>query len=150
MNTRDANYLNDPWFLSEGRINGRKALVRVRESLPVDVRANTHPHLLIVSWTFGPGPAYSMPDSTASEAMGEFEEQIVGALEKNGLCALFAVVTSDDRRHWKFYCHDIPTVQAVLNESADLSQGLPIELECELDSNWAVYTNLMRDCGAPG
>ncbi|MET0657095.1 MAG: DUF695 domain-containing protein [Steroidobacteraceae bacterium] len=135
----------DPWFLSEGKIGERLALIRGREMLPPEVRPETHPNLLNIVWDYEGDPVNGMPSSAESQEMAEFEELIVPALEKDHACALFAVETYDSQRYWRFYCRDLETTQQLLWGALGTEGDLPIDLQMDDDPEWDVLSQIIAE-----
>lgn len=139
----------DPWFLSEGRIDSRPAIVRGREFLD-PARPETHSHFLAIAWEYGGDPVSFMPNDHDSRRMGELEDRLVPALEHDGTCVLFAVVTCNGRREWKFYCKDVSAAQDVIDHTLPLEPRLLLNLRTEADPEWREYTHLLQDCARHG
>jgi hypothetical protein len=135
----------DPWFLSEGTIDELPALIRAREMLPAAVRPESHPKLLSIIWDYEDDKVTGMPSHADSQEMGEFEELIVAALEKDHACALFAVITHDGQRCWRFYCRDKESTQALIWSALGTQGNLPIDLQMDDDPQWAELSQILED-----
>jgi hypothetical protein len=142
---------DDPWALSEGRIGDSPAIVRAREFLP-HADPSTHAVLFIADWDFEDSAVEGMPQEDESLRMEAFEDALVSAFERenDSICVLFAVITCDGHREWRFYCREISEAQDALNEALSVfEEALPIDLRVEDDPEWKEYTELMRDIEAP-
>jgi hypothetical protein len=141
----------DPWLLSEGRIGDSPAIVRARELLP-NAKPSTHSALFIADWDYEDTAEEGMPSDEDSARMEAFENALVSAFERenDSICVLFAVITCDGHREWRFYCRSIPEAQDALNEALSVFEdALPIDLRSEDDPEWSEYTELMRDVEPP-
>lgn len=141
----------DPWSLSEGRIGDSPAIVRARQFLP-HAAPSSHSALFVADWNYEDTAENGMPTDDDAARMEAFENALVCAFERenDSICVLYAVITCDGHREWKFYCRDIPEAQDALNEALSVFEdALPIELRAEDDPEWSDYTELMRDVEAP-
>jgi hypothetical protein len=142
---------HDPWFLSEGRIGDSPAIVRAREFLP-NAEPSSHSALFVADWDFEATAENGMPPGDESARMEAFENALVTAFERenDSICVLYAVITCDGHREWKFYCRDISEAQEALNGALSVFEdALPIDLRIEDDPEWSDYTELMRDVESP-
>jgi len=135
----------DFWFVSEGEIDGLPALIRAREMLPEAVRPASHTKLLTIVWDYEGDSVSGMPSSEEAQEMGDFEELIVPALEKDDVSALFAVVTHDGRRYWRFYCRDKESTQLSITNALGPEGDLPIDLEMDDDPEWSALSQILED-----
>ena len=135
----------DPWFISEGTIAGLPALIRGREMLPEAVRPESHPKLLSIIWDFENDGVTGMPSHDESNEMAEFEELIVPALERDNACALFAVITHDGQRCWRFYCRDKESTQLAIESAIGAEGDLPIDLQMDDDPEWETWSEILED-----
>lgn len=134
----------DPWFVSEGTLDELPALIRGREMMPEAVRPASHPNLLSIIWDYEGDPVNGMPSEAASCEMGEFEELIVPALEQDNVCALFAVITCDGQRCWRFYCRDKESAQSAIWRALGTEGDLPINLQMDDDPDWETLTEIIE------
>lgn len=135
--------MNDPWFGSEGKLDGSFALIRGREMVPEAVSPSTHSKLLRIVCEYDGDPLNRMPSATEGEEIGEFEERIVPALEEDHLCVLFAVLTYADHRYWLFYCRDKDATQRAIAGALGTEGDLPIDLQMEDDPQWDVLAKVL-------
>ena len=142
----------DPWFVSEGRIDGELAIFRGRQFLP-NAQPSTHSVLFIADWDYEASAENGMPSEDDSARMEAFENALVSAFERENesICVLYAVFSCDGHRWWKFYCRSLDEAQDELNKAlSGFENALPIDLRVEDDDpEWSDYTSLMREVEEP-
>ncbi|MBU8975379.1 DUF695 domain-containing protein [Lysobacter sp. MMG2] len=128
----------DRWTLAEGECEGHPLFLRFREDFREHPDVSAYPHLMRVVWHYAPNAA-GMPDRTASEQMGVFEDWLIAAVEPDQTAVLAAVITHDGDRQWLFYGADVRAFARALRAIPQGDVRLPIDVTTERDPDW---TNL--------
>jgi hypothetical protein len=85
--------VDDHRFATTGAWNDRPIIVRGRLNLRHLTGHPNYPKRLTVAWDYGDDNVSGMPQSDVSDAMLDFENQLLECLELENVCICVAVVT---------------------------------------------------------
>jgi hypothetical protein len=136
--------IDESWAVSEGILDGKPILVRVRRNLRSMAQIPQCSHRLRVVWEYEPDNPSSMPSPADLEAFERCENLLVDVLEKDGHAILTHVMTCDGLRQWVFYASDLEEAVRRINSVLPHDPPYPIELTSELDAEWSEYLRTLR------
>src|SRR5271157_2325007 len=92
--------IDDTWAASDGRLDGRPTLIRIRQNLRPHAGHPQLPHRLRIVWEYELDNDSGMPSSDELGRMRSCEDLLVGAFEQDNHAILTHVLTCDGLRQW--------------------------------------------------
>ena len=136
----------DLWAMAEGEHNDQPLMIRFRSELRKVEDVSGYPDLLLVNWSYEPDP-HGLPSESAVEAIDDFEDLLLAALEHDYQTVLVCVITNDGSRQWVCYSSDIDEAVVRINAMPQKPQPYPIELLSDDDAEWAYFKdNILGEC----
>ncbi len=136
----------DLWAMAEGENNDKPLIIRFRSELRTVGDVSGYPELLLVNWNYA-SDAQGMPSDAAVEAIDDFEDLLLAALEHDYQTVLVCVITNDGSRQWVFYSSGIDEAANRINAMPQKAQPYPIELLTDDDAEWAYFKdNILGEC----
>ncbi len=136
----------DLWAMAEGENNEKPLMIRFRSELRTVEDVSGYPELLLVNWNYE-SDAQGMPSDAAVEAIDDFEDLLLVALEPDFQSVLACVITNDGSRQWVFYSSGIDEAAHRINAMPQQAQPYPIELLTDDDAEWAYFKdNILGEC----
>jgi hypothetical protein len=142
--------VDDTWLVSEGRLDGKPMLVRIRQNLRDLAGHPQFPNRLRIVWEYEPENEAGLPSSEELESIQGCEDLLVRALEQDNHAILTHVVMCDGLRQWIFYCSDLEEAARRINVSLPYDDLYPIELSADPDASWAEYLETLGTIMASG
>ncbi len=135
----------DAWNIAEATIEGKPSILRYRPELKAWLGDTRYPRILRIVWRYEETNATGMPSDDQSASLGDFENTLQSAFDKNRLAVLAFVLTGRGSREWNYYVADTDQVGEAINQS--LEPGLPIELSVQDDADWQELRLVYKSCG---
>ena len=136
----------DLWAMAEGENNDKPLMIRFRSELRKVDDVSGYPELLLVNWNYE-SDAQGMPSDSAVEAIDDFEDLLLAALEHDFQTVLVCVITNDGSRQWVFYSSGIDDAANRINAMPQKPQPYPIELLTDDDAEWTYFKdNILGEC----
>lgn len=134
--------LSNEWFtaLSENE-NGDLITVSGRDELKEFMESGKLKDRVEITWKYE-GDEKGMPSEELAAKMEEVEEAIKKAMEKDKLAILTSVYTGGNEKVWIFYTRTTHVFGERLNEALAPFELLPINIYCEVDSDWEEYKDM--------
>jgi len=126
----------DVWSVADGERADGPVVIRFRSYLPSPTQAHEYEWLLVACWAYADEGTGAMPSKETMKEMEEFEERLCGALERDALAVLTAILTFDGARQWVFYTHDVDSCGERINSMPQNVEPYPIELSARPDPEW--------------
>jgi len=146
LETGDAG-IDDSWAASEGVLDGKPMLVRVRQRVRSIAGRSRFPHRLRVVWEYQPDNESGMPSPADLEAITNCENLLADALEQGNHAILTHAVMCDGLRQWIFYSSDLQESARRINDILPHDPPYPIELTVEPDADWLEYQETLKRLG---
>lgn len=115
-------------------VTGRRGIKRAKESGKFNDRVE-------ITWKYV-ADTEGMPDVATSETMEAVTDALMAGFKKEQPAVMTGIYTGDGERNWIFYVRNIPRFQAILNESLQNFELLPITLYAEKDPKWLEYEEM--------
>ena len=136
----------DLWSMAEGEHNDRPLMIRFRSELRTVDDVSGFPELLLVNWKYE-SDSHGMPSDAAVDAIDDFEDLLLAALEPDYHTVLACVITNNGERQWVFYSSGIDVAATRINAMPQQSEPYPIELLTDDDAEWAYFKeNILGAC----
>lgn len=137
----------DLWMLAEGEHNDKPIAIRFRPELRKAKDISGYPALLLINWDYE-ADSQGMPTDAALEAVDNFEDLLLAALEHDCHSVLAAVITNDGQRQWAVYTSNVDEAGERINSMPQQRERYPIELLTDDDPEWVyLRENLLGECG---
>lgn len=135
--------LSDKWFtaLSEDEkgslifVNGRQELDEFRLSGKMKIRIE-------IRWPYE-ADEQGLPTESASLLIDEIEPLIRKAMEKDKLAIMTGNYTGSGMKYWVYYARTERVFGERLNAVLEPYETLPLEIECEIDTDWEEYLDML-------
>ncbi len=136
----------DLWAMAEGENNDNPLMIRFRSELRKVEDVSGYPELLLVNWNYESDP-HGLPSDSAVEAIDDFEDLLLAALEHDCQTVLVCVITNDGSRQWVFYSSGIDEAATRINAMPQKAKPYPIELLTDDDAEWSYFKdNILGEC----
>ena len=136
----------DLWAMAEGENNDKPLMIRFRSELRTVEDVSGYPELLLINWNYAPD-ANGLPTEEAVEAIDDFEDLLLTALEHDFQSALVCVITNDSSRQWVCYTSGVDEAANRINAMPQKPKPYPIELLTDDDAEWAYFKdNILGEC----
>ena len=136
----------DLWAMAEGENNDKPLMIRFRSELRKVEDVSGYPDLLLVNWNYESDPQ-GLPTESDVEAIDDFEDLLLAALEHDCQTVLVCVITNDGSRQWVFYSSDIHEAETRINSMPQKPKAYPIELLADDDAEWSYFKdNILGEC----
>jgi Family of unknown function (DUF695) len=136
----------DLWAMAEGENNDKPLMIRFRSELRTVEDVSGYPELLLVNWNYDPD-ASGLPTDGAVEAIDDFEDLLLSALEHDCQSVLVCVITNDGSRQWVCYTSGVDEAANRINAMPQKKKPYPIELLTDDDAEWAYFKdNILGEC----
>ena len=136
----------DLWAMAEGENNDKPLMIRFRSELRKVEDVSGYPELLLVNWNYESDP-HGLPSDSAVEAIDDFEDLLLAALEHDFQTVLVCVITNDGSRQWVFYSSGIDEAATRINAMPQKAKPYPIELLTDDDAEWSYFKdNILGEC----
>lgn len=139
--------IDDTWAASDGRLDGKPMLIRIRQNLRPLAGHPQLPHRLRIVWEYEPENDSGVPSRDDLERMRECEDLLVRALEQGNNAVLTHVLTCDGLRQWVFFSSNLQESAERINASLPHDEPYPLELTAEPDPDWSEYLETLRTLG---
>lgn len=133
----------DEWSVAEGFWDETPAIVRVRTGIEQWIEDPLLAERIVVTWTYEPERDSGFPIAGDLEAMQQFEDRLVDAIEAPQVAMLTATVTHRGTREWIFYGTNIEEFMALLNEEFSHDGRFPLEIYRTEDPHWEQYREII-------
>lgn len=135
--------LTDRWFTSisedeKGNIvfvNGRLELDEFRLSGKLKIRIE-------IRWSYE-ADEHGLPTESAGKRIEEIELLIRKAMEKDKLAIMTGNYTGGGTKYWVYYARTERVFGERLNEELASYETFPLEIECEVDTDWEEYLDML-------
>lgn len=136
----------DLWAAAEGENNDQPLMIRFRSELRTVADVSGYPELLLINWNYEPDPQ-GLPTEASEEAIDDFEDLLLVALEHDCQTVLVCVITNAGSRQWVFYTNSVEEAATRINAMPQKKQPYPIELLTDDDAEWAYFKdNILGEC----
>jgi hypothetical protein len=139
--------IDDKWAASEGDLDGKPMLVRIRQNLRPLAGHPQLPHRLRIVWEYEPENQSGIPSRDELQRMEDCEGRLVDALERHNHAVLTHVLLCDGLRQWVFYSSDLEETARRINDVLPHDEPYPIELTADPDPVWSEYLDTLRTLG---
>lgn len=137
--------LTDRWFTSisedeKGNIvfvNGRLELDEFRLSGKLKIRIE-------IRWSYE-ADEHGLPTESAGKQIEEIELLIRKAMEKDKLAIMTGNYTGGGTKYWVYYARTERVFGERLNEVLAPYETFPLEIECEVDTDWEEYLDMLHE-----
>jgi len=131
----------DYWLVCLHEVAGCPAILRLMAEIPDEIDVGGLGDRVAVIWTYESEPD-GLPKEADSARMDFFEDVLVAAVESRMNACLAIVATAKGAKEWTFYADDGDAVVAYAMELAR-HNGLPVQVQSDLDPDWEVYRRLL-------
>ena len=136
----------DLWAMAEGENNDQPLMLRFRSELRKVEDVSGYADLLLINWSYEPDP-HGLPTDAAVEAIDDFEDLLLAALEHDCQTVLVCVITNAGSRQWVCYSSDIHEAENRINAMPQKAEQYPIELLADDDAEWVYFKdNILGEC----
>jgi len=136
----------DLWAMAEGENNEKPLIIRFRSELRGVADVSGYPELLLINWNYE-SDKDGLPTDAAVEAIDDFEDLMLAALERDFQSVLVCVITNDGSRQWVFYTSGVDEAANRINAMPQKPKPYPIELLTDDDAEWAYFKdNILGEC----
>ncbi len=139
--------INDSWAVSEGILDNKPIIVRIRQHLRPLAGHPELPNRLRVAWEYERDNDSGLPRSDELVSMQQCEDLLVSAFGLDNHAILTHVLTCDELRQWVFYSSDLQESANRINAVLPHDQPYPIELSSEPDAEWTEYLDTLHSSG---
>ena len=136
----------DLWAMAEGENNDKPLMIRFRSELRGVEDVSGYPELLLINWNYQ-SDENGLPTEASVEAIDDFEDLMLAALEHDFQSVVVCVITNDGSRQWVFYTSGVDEAATRINAMPQKPKPYPIELLTDDDAEWAYFKdNILGEC----
>lgn len=137
----------DTWTTSEGLLEGKPIIIRIRQSLRPLAGHAQFPNRMRIVWQYEPKGESGLPSAELLRRMATCEDALVDALECDNLAILTHVMTCDGVRQWVFYASDTGQCTDRLQETLSEDVAAAIGVNAMRDEPWSEFTAVLEAIG---
>jgi hypothetical protein len=123
------------WALAESHIEGRRLLTRFREFERAFPR-ELFPERINIFWTMEAPDEAGLASDDEAEALKEFEDRLVNAVEPANHSVLAIAMTTGGVREWVFHTGDVEGFVERLTNMPQNESRYPITIQHHHDPEW--------------
>ncbi|MBI3513908.1 MAG: DUF695 domain-containing protein [Proteobacteria bacterium] len=132
------------WAGAVMRHRRRAVVARYLDVLPAGLEPASQPDRVIIRWVYEGDSG--MPSPIEQVRMDRLGDQLVAAVEPDGLATLVAVSIGDGRCEWLFYARAQRDFVNRLNDVLRTTGGKPpLQIELARDPQWGMYRVFRHD-----
>ena len=133
----------DYWLVCLHEVGGCPAILRLIAEVPEDIDIGGYGDRVAIVWEYE-AEQDGLPRESDSARMDFFEDVLVEAVEGRMNACLAIVATAKGAKEWTLYADRgdpaADYVSALVEEN-----GLPVQVRCDRDPDWAVYRRLLAE-----